>query len=587
MGLLLARARPHALLLTVGLLLALAGSVAGLAQPLGARAVIDTLGGNGALLQPVLVLCGLVVVSAICNGANSYLLGRTGERVVFDVRRRLAGRLVRLRTAELDARSPGDLISRATSDTTWIRQATTTAPVGIVNGTVGLLGALILMAVLDVRLFAVTSGVLVAIGLVVGYAVPRIRAATQTAQSSVGIVGSALDRALGAIRTVKAAGAESREQATVEDAAERAYRAGLTGVRWTALLAVVAELSLQVSFLAVLGVGGGFVAAGSLPVSTLVAFLLYLFYIAGPLTELVTALTALQQGLGAANRLTEVEEMAVEEDTEPGHAVAAVRTPPPALRFEGVRFGYPGREDVLHDVTFEVPAGKRVALVGPSGSGKTTLLSLVLRFHDPLAGTIRLDSTDLTTIRRADVRRRIGYVEQDAAVVEGTLRENLLYAAAGADDAELRRAAQQSCLDELVDRLPDGLDSAVGARGITLSGGERQRIAIARALLRRPGLLLLDEATAHLDARTEDAMSAVLTGRDIGCTVLVVAHRLATVRDADLIVVVDRGRVRARGTHAELLATDPLYREFTATQLAAENSTANGGAPVTVSDRNQ
>lgn len=234
---LLAYTRPHRAVLAGSTLLALLGSAAGLAQPLAAKAVIDRLTAGGWLLIPLLILGALVVASAVVNGLATWLLERTGERVVLGVRRSLAGRLVRLRVTELDARAPGDLISRATADTSWLRAATTSALVDLVNGTVGLLGSLVLMAVLDLRLFGVTVAVLMVVGIVVGVVLPRIRAATLRAQEAVGLIGSALDRALGAARTVKAAGAEAGETAAVSSAAEQAYRAGLVGARWNAALA--------------------------------------------------------------------------------------------------------------------------------------------------------------------------------------------------------------------------------------------------------------------------------------------------------------------------------------------------------------
>lgn len=574
MRVLAAHAREHRRVLLVCLLLALVGSAAGLAQPLAAGSVIDALGIGAGMLEPVAALGALVLASAVANGANAYLMARTGERVVLAVRRGLAGRLVRLRVAELDEHPPGDLISRATSDTSWIRAAATAAPVQLVNGTIGLLGALALMAFLDLLLFGVTLAVLMIAAIVVLWVLPGIRAATQRAQASVGLVGSALDRALGSNRTVKAAGAEAREEELIGQASEEAYRAGLVGARLGAALVVVAELATQVSFLVVLGFGGSLVAAGQMPVSTLVAFLLYLFYLMSPLSELVLATTTLQQGLGAAQRLAEIDELAVEDGVdEPDTAGATTSDPapdphlPPALHIAGVRFGYPGRDHVLHDVDFQVPAGHRVALVGPSGAGKSTLLALLLRFHDPHAGSISLDGRDVATMSRAELRRRIGLVEQDCPALDGTLAENLRYAAPGATDAELDDVLRRTELSPLVARLPDGIETEVGPRGVTLSGGERQRLAIARALLRRPGLLLLDEATAHLDARTEEAMRALLAAEPGRRTVLVIAHRLATVRDADAIVVLDRGRVRACGPHDELMRVDDLYRELATTQL--------------------
>ncbi|MDQ1304967.1 MAG: hypothetical protein QG671_796 [Actinomycetota bacterium] len=548
--------------LAAGLALALLASAAGLAQPLAVQAVLGVLGTHGSLLTPVLILSVLVVASTVANAATTYLLDRTGEHVVRDVRHQLAARLVRLRVAELDTHSAGDLVARATSDTVLLRSAVTSAPVALVNGAVGVTGALVLMAVLDPRLFAVTAGVLALVGALAGIVLPHIGTATERAQSAIGAVGSALDRVLGAARTVKANGAERREQATVDAASDDAFRAGVASARWEAMLVAVSELGLQASFLVVLAAGGAMVAAESMTVATLVAFLLYLSYLTTPLMELVTAAGALEQGLGAARRLAAVDRMAIEDglDQPAGPAGDANRRTAPSVEFDDVRYAPPGRPPTLHGVRFTVPAGSRVALVGPSGAGKSTLLSLLLRFDDPGSGTIRLDGTDLTHLTRAEVRARIGYVEQDAPVLGGSLRDNLLLSAPHTGDDALTDAVRATGLHDLVRRLPAGLDTQVGPRGATLSGGERQRLAIARALLRDPGLLLLDEATAHLDTRTEDALHSLLAARHDDRTVLVVAHRLSTVRDADAIVVLDQGRVRAIGTHEDLLASDELYQ---------------------------
>ncbi|MFF3147022.1 ABC transporter ATP-binding protein, partial [Streptomyces sp. NPDC057927] len=489
---------------------------------------------------------------------------------VREVRRGLVHRLIRLRVAELDRRAPGDLIARVTSDSTLLKSAATEGLIMTVNGVLTFAGALFMMATLDARLLGVTLLVLTMVGVVITVILPRIKAAVARSQASVGAVGAVLDRTLGAARTVKANGAEGRETRTAEDAVDEAYAAGLVGARYSALVTMVGGAAIQTAFLVVLGVGGTFVAHHSMSVSELIAFLLYVFFLASPVSQLVGGAAQLQQGLGAVGRIQEAGALPVEDDidaTGPAHTPA--HAAPPAVELTGVEFTYPGRAPALRGVSFTVPGGTRTALVGLSGAGKTTLFSLLQRFYEPTAGTIRIGDQDIAALPRAEVRRRIAYVEQDSPVMAGTLRENLLYAAPSATREQLAEALAVTRLDGLLARLPQGLDTPVGPRGVTLSGGERQRLAIARALLRRPQVLLLDEATAQLDARNEQALGELVARTAGRCTVLLIAHRLSTVTDADQIVVLEHGDVRAVGTHHSLVDDDDLYRELAATQLLA------------------
>ncbi|PVE11367.1 ABC transporter ATP-binding protein [Streptomyces scopuliridis RB72] len=556
-------------MLLATLLLVLAASAAGLVQPLVAQHVLDGLSDGRGVLGPVLLLAALVVLGAGLTGLQSWWQQRTSERVVRQIRRDLVFRLIRLRVPELDRRPPGDLISRVTSDSALVQNAATEGLVMVSNGVLSILGAVVLMGVVHLGLLGVTAAVLIAVALVMVLVLPRIREAVARAQESVGAVGAALDRTLGAARTVKANGAEGRETERAGDAIEGAYRAGLAGARYVALVKVLSGVSIQAAFLAVLGVGGALVAAGSLEASALIAFLLYVFYLASPVGSLVAGLSMLQQGLGAVGRIEQVKHMPVEDDVDdPRERLAAVAAPgAPPVEFRDVRFSYPGRAPALRGISYTVPGGTQTALVGLSGAGKTTMFALLQRFHEPASGQIRIDGVDIATLPRSEVRRRIAYVEQESPVMAGTIEDNLRYAATGASDEDIAEVLRLTRLDTLIDRLPDGLRTEVGNRGVTLSGGERQRLAIARALLRRPEVLLLDEATAQLDASNERALREAVDQAARRCTVILIAHRLSTVTGADQIVVLEHGLVRAAGTHAELVEADVLYRELASSQM--------------------
>ncbi|MFH9134295.1 ABC transporter ATP-binding protein [Streptomyces sp. NPDC017524] len=573
--LLLSRVRPHRGVLVRAGLLSLAGSGAGLAMPLMAKHAVDAFAADRSPAGPLVALTALVLVGACLSAYGRYLMSRTGEGVVLRARDQLVGRIMRLKVPAVDRLTPGDLQSRVTSDTTLLRTVLSSGLVESFNSVLMLLGTIAFMAYMDLTLLGVTLVVIVGIGAVTSLLMPRIQRAQLRAQEAVGAMGAALDRVLQAFRTVKASGAEERETAAVAEAARHAHDRGVSVARWSSVSDVTMAMSIQLAFLAVLGVGGARVASGSLEISSLIAFLLYLFYLMGPIGGLVEGWTGLQSGLAAVRRIDEVESLPGEPAAGLGAGAGAVRQEIPAtplgVTFQDVTFGYGDERAPAHKgVTFDVPTGGLVALVGPSGAGKSTVFSLLERFYDHDGGTITLAGRDIRDWPLAELRGSLAYVEQDAPVLAGTLRENLLFAAPEAEEEAVAQAVARTRLDGLVDRLPEGLDTAVGHRGVTLSGGERQRIAIARALLRRPRLLLLDEVTSQLDAVNEQALRDVILELAEHTTVLVIAHRLSTVRHADRIVVLEDGRVRTAGTHEELIAGDDLYRELATTQLAAE-----------------
>jgi ATP-binding cassette subfamily B protein len=566
--------RPHRRPLAAAAALSLVAAAGALAQPALVARVIEVVGAGGELLPAVGLLVAVLLASSALGAVQEYLLQRTAEGVVLSTRRTLADRLLRLPVAEYDRRRTGDLMSRVGADTTLLRATVTSGVVEVAGSAVVAVGAVVAMALVDGWLLLVTVGS-VAVGLAVVVSVARgVQRLSRQAQEEVGAMTAAVERALSAVRTIRASGATAREVDVVAASAGRAYEAGVRVARLQALVSPAGSVAVQGAFLAVLGLGGYRVASGSIAVADLVAFILYLFLLVMPLGQAIGAWTQLQSGLGALARVQEVLALEPEDDARPERGGAVVAVPAsspsaevPLLELDDVSFRYPNGTDVLHGVSLRVPAGNRVALVGPSGAGKSTVLALVEGFYPLTGGAVRWAGTDVRDLPRAGLRARLGYVEQEAPVLAGSVRDNLLLAAPHATDPELWAVLADVGLTDVVQRSPRGLDVPVGDDGVLLSGGERQRLAIARSLLARPALLLLDEPTASLDARNEALLRETLAAAAADRALLVVAHRLSTVLDSDRIVVLDAGRVVAAGTHEELVETSPLYRELAAAQL--------------------
>ncbi|MCK2239256.1 MULTISPECIES: ABC transporter ATP-binding protein [unclassified Crossiella] len=564
------RARPRDLLrylraqrapLLVALTLGLAAAGLSLVQPLLVMRVVNGIGGDISWLVAALV--ALFLAEAAISGVQSFLLQRTGEAMVFGVRQRLIRQVLHLPVREHDRLRSGDLLSRTGTDTTLLREVVSSGVVEAITGVVGLVGSVALMLWLDWRMFLLVLATVTVAILLVSLALMGIRRASELAQDRVGAMTADLDRVLGAFRTVLASRAQQREVDRISARADEAYRAGVRAAKLDAVVGPTMSLAANGSFLFVLGVGGARVANGTMELGELVAFLLYLMMLVMPLIMILQAATTVQRGLGALQRIQDTLALETEPPDEQPARHSTVDSPAAAeLRLDAVSFGYTEERPVLHEVSFTVPPYARAALVGPSGAGKSTIFALVERFYDPEAGTIRLGERDISTMGLGELRGQIGYVQQEAPILWGSLRSNLTYAAPAATEAEIAEVLRMTNLTTLVEELPDGLDSEVGDRGVLLSGGQRQRVAIARALLCRPSLLLMDEPTAQLDAANEEALAATVRQVARHCTVLVIAHRISTVRDADLIVVLDDGRVVDTGTHDDLVVSSPLYRRF-------------------------
>ena len=572
--LMLSYVRPHRWALLAGGVLSLATTATGLVLPLVAKRFVENLAQHRPIAPLLVGMTLLVLANAGIGAAGSYVLARTAESVVLAARKRLVFRLVRLRIPALDHREPGDLMSRVASDTTLLRDVTTGALVGGITGALALVATLTMMGLMDAVLLAVTIAVLAVAATTIGIVVPRINRAARGAQESIGLIGAALERMLGSMRTVKASGAETREEARIDQAATDAWRDSIRAAKWGAVAGNTGGLAAQIAFLTVLAVGGARVASGAIAVGTLVAFLLYIYYLMPAINQVTGAVSDYQIGAAAIARIHAVDELPIEPTGTPA-APPALGASPATITFDDVRFRYdPAMPYVHHGLSFAVPAGGMTAVVGPSGAGKTTMFSLIERFYEPTSGHVLVDDRDVRNWPLIELRAVIGYVEQDAPVLSGSLRDNLLLAAPDAAPDAVAGVLRTARLDRLVARLPDGLDTLVGHRGVRLSGGERQRVAIARAMLRRPRLLLLDEVTSQLDAVNEAALRDAIADAARITTVLVVAHRLSTVALSDRIIVMDAGVVRAIGSHAELIATDPLYAELAATQFLATADTS-------------
>jgi ATP-binding cassette subfamily B protein len=545
----------------------------------GVRMVIDagfTSGAPGMLEHSLEVFVLLVALLTLGTYARFYLVSWVGERVSADLRRAVFDHLIELDPGFFERNLPTEIQSRVTTDTTLLQTV---------------IGSSVSIALRNLLMFVGGVGLLVAsnpkLSLIVLLSAPivvapivlfgrRVRTLSRSSQDELARVGSYVNEAFRHIKVVQGFNHQPRDVASFAAHVESAFEVAVRRIRQRAWLVAVVMLLVLTAIATMLWIGGQDVIAGRTSAGELAAFIFYAFIVAGSVGSISEVISDLQRAAGATERLVELLS-ATNPLHEPAAPVALRREGPAALEFVGVGFAYPTRAavQVLHGVSFAVEAGATVALVGPSGAGKTTLFDLAQRFYDPAVGTVSIDGVDVRHCTLQTVRDQIGWVPQDPVLFAGSVLDNVRYGDASASDERVREALSAAGAATFVDAFPDGLATHIGEAGVGLSGGQRQRLAIARALLKRPRLLLLDEATSALDAQSEEAIRATVRALRGRTTVLIIAHRLSTVVEADRIVVLDAGRVVAEGAHEELLARSPLYREYAQIQLAAAEPIAD------------
>jgi ATP-binding cassette subfamily B protein len=554
-------------------LLAAAASVLALGQ--GLRHVVDQGFGSGdpqLLNEALAALIGVAVTLAIATYFRFYLMMTTGERVVTDLRRAVFDHIIGLEPAFFEVTRTGEVVSRLTADATLLQQVIGYGLSMFVRNFVMMIGATLMLFVVSWKLaLFVLLGVpatLVPI-LLLGR---RVRRLSRDNQDRVADVSAYVDEAVHEIRTVQAYVHEASDRAAFAQHAEAAYQAGVARIRQKAVLIALVMLIAFSAVGVILWIGGHDVLGGRLSAGELSAFVFYASVVAMGAGTVSEVWGELQRAAGATERLLELLE------TKPAIAAPGEPAPPPvasrgAIEFAEVRFAYPARPEAvaLERFSLAIAPGERVALVGPSGAGKSTVFALLLRFYDPQTGSVRIDGTEVSALDPRVLRGLIAVVPQEPVIFAASVLENVRYGRPRATREEALRACEQAFALEFVERLPQGLDTVLGERGVTLSGGQRQRLSIARALLADRPILLLDEATSALDAASERMVQQALAALERGRTTLVIAHRLATVRHADRIVVMDRGAIVAQGTHAELLREGGLYASLAKLQFLGDD----------------
>ena len=562
--------RPYRLMLTAALAALVITATLSLVLPLAVRRVIDGFTAEQAAQMDAYFAAAVAVAAllAVFTGLRFYLVTRLGERVVADIRRAVYDRVIGMSPVFFERVMTGEVLSRLTTDTTLILSVISSSVSVAARNVLILIGGLIFMMFTSAKL---TALVLLVVPLII---VPiltlgrRLRGLSRESQDRIADSSAEASEALLAAQTVQAYTHEAQSRARFGGLTERAFDVAKQRIATRSLMTVIVIFLVFTGVVGVLWIGARDVRAGTMSPGELVQFVIYAVLVAGAVAAVSEIWGELQRAAGATERLVELLETVdpimdpVTPETLPDRVAGAIE-------FDAVGFAYPARPEIaaLDDLTLSIRAGETVAFVGPSGAGKTTIFQLLLRFFEPGIGRVLLDGVDVSAVARENLRRAFALVPQEPVIFAASARENIRFGRPDASDTDVEAAAKAAAADEFLSRLPDGYDSFVGERGVMLSGGQKQRIAIARAILRDAPVLLLDEATSALDAESERAVQAAVEALAVGRTTLIIAHRLATVKKADRIVVLDGGRIVAEGTHDSLVREDGLYARLAELQF--------------------